>query len=218
MTRGSFDLDLEKLHNDLIRMGSIVEKQIQLSIKALINQDTALAEEIIKNDDLADDLQKEIEDKCIKLIAMQQPIAKDLRNIFTTTKIVTDLERMADHAVDIAKIVKRLKSENYMKELVDIPRMAGIVQDMIRESINAYIEGNVTKAYDICKMDDKIDNIYREVFTELLDYMTKDKSNINQATQFLFVCKFLERIADHTTNICEWTIYLVTGESIDLND
>lgn len=218
MTRGSFDLGLQNLHNDVLRMGSIVEKQIHLSIEALVNQDEEKADLVIKNDDLADNLQKEIEDKCIKLIAMQQPIAKDLRNIFTTTKIVTDLERMADHAVDIAKIVKRLKGEKYLKELVDIPKMSNIVQDMIKKSLDAYITGDVDKAYETCKMDDEIDAIYRQVFSELLVYMTKDKSNIAQATQFLFVCKFLERVADHTTNICEWTIYLVKGEFIDLND
>lgn len=218
LTRGYFDAELIKLHNDLLRMGSIVEKQIYSSIEALVNQDTILAEEVIRNDDLADNLQKEIEDKCIKLIAMQQPLAKDLRNIFTTTKIVTDLERMSDHAVDIAKIVKRLKGEKYIKELVDIPKMAGIVQEMIKQSIDAYVDGDVKKSYDICKMDDEIDAIYKSVFTELLQYMMRDSSIINQATQFLFVCKFLERIADHTTNICEWTIYLVTGENVDLND
>ncbi|WP_032121820.1 phosphate signaling complex protein PhoU [Clostridium amazonitimonense] len=218
MTRRSFDTDLANLHREVLRMGSIVEKQIHLSIKALVEQDEALACEVIKNDDIADELQREVEDRCVKLIAMQQPLAKDLRNIFTTTKIVTDLERMADHAVDIAKIVKRLKGEKYLKELVDIPKMAAIVQDMIKDSLDAYIEADVDKAYAICKRDDEIDDIYRNVFTELLDYMRNDKSNVGQATQFLFVCKFLERIADHVTNICEWTIYLVTGETVDLND
>jgi phosphate transport system protein len=218
MTRGTFDLHLQELHNDLMRMGSIVEKQLHQCIEALVNQDVELADRVIYNDDLVDNLQKEIEDKCIKLIAMQQPLAKDLRNIFTTTKIVTDLERMADHAVDIAKIVKRLKDEKYIKQLIDIPRMAGIVQIMIKESLDAYVEGDVEKAYATCKMDDQIDAIYKQVFSELLIIMMKDPKTITQATQFLFVCKFLERVADHTTNICEWTVYLVTGEQIDLND
>jgi phosphate transport system protein len=218
MSRGVFDQHLRELHNDVLRMGSIVEKMIYQSIEALVKQDEALAEKVIKNDDLVDNLQKEIEDKCIKLIAMQQPLAKDLRNIFTTTKIVTDLERMADHAVDISKIVKRLKGEKYIKELIDIPRMAQIVQVMIKDSLDAYVEGDVEKAYTTCKMDDDIDAIYKEVFSELLIHMTREPEHINQATQFLFICKFLERTADHTTNICEWTIYLVTGEQIDLND
>ncbi|MEW8955219.1 phosphate signaling complex protein PhoU [Clostridium sp.] len=218
MTRTSFDLELRNLHNDLLRMSSIVEKQIYNSIEALKNKDEALAGEIIKNDDIVDKLQKDIEDKCIKLIAREQPVAKDLRNIFTTTKIVTDLERMADHAVDIAKIVKRLKDEEYIKELVDIPRITEIIQKMIKRAIDAYVDGNVDLAYATCKMDDEIDAIYKEIFKELIELMINDKTVINQAAQFLFVCKFLERIADHVTNICEWTIYLVTGETVDLND
>ncbi|SUY47336.1 phosphate transport system regulatory protein PhoU [Clostridium putrefaciens] len=218
MTRTSFDTDLKNLHREVLRMGSIVEKQIHLSIKALEEQDESLSLQVIKQDDLVDDLEREIEDKCIKLIAMQQPLAKDLRNVFTTIKIVTDLERMADHAVDIAKIVIRLKDEKYIRELTDIPRMSLIIQEMIRDSLDAYINADSSKAYAVCKMDDEIDDIYECSFTELLDYMIEDKSNAKQATQFLFVFKFLERIADHVTNICEWTIYLVTGETVDLND
>lgn len=218
MTRGSFDQGLNQMHNDLLKMGSIVEKQIHSSIEALKNQDVDLANKVIENDDLVDNLQKEIEDKAIKLIAMQQPLATDLRTIFTTTKIVTDLERMADHAVDISKIVIRLKNQEYIKELVDIPKMADIVQRMIRLSIDAYIKRDAEKAYEICKIDDEVDAIYKKVFEELLHFMTQDKDTINQSAQFLFVCKFLERIADHVTNICEWTIYLVTGKQVDLNE
>ncbi|KGK88440.1 MULTISPECIES: phosphate signaling complex protein PhoU [unclassified Clostridium] len=218
MTRGGFDLRLTELHNDLLRMGSIVEKQIHLCIEALVNHDVVLAKKIIEDDDLVDDLQKEIEDKCIKLIATEQPLAKDLRMIFTTTKIVTDLERMADHAVDIAKIAIRLKDENFIKPLVDIPKMSNLVNEMIKESLDCYVDGNVEGSYIVCKKDDQIDAIYRGVFKEMLPIMAADNSTINQATQFLFICKYLERIADHVTNICEWTIYLVTGEQIDLNE
>lgn len=218
MSRKVFEANLQELHNDLIKMGSIVEKQIHECIDALVTQDTEKAEKIMKDDDIVDDLEREIEDKAIRLIAMQQPLAIDLRNIFTTTKIVTDLERMADHAVDIAKITLKLKDEKYIKQLVDIPRMAEIVVLMIRDSLDAYVAGDVAKAYEVCKRDDKVDIIYKEVFKELLKLMIEKPSTINQATQFLFICKFLERIADHTTNICEWTIYLVTGEKVDLNE
>lgn len=218
MTRNSFDTNLKELHNDLLRMGSIVEKQIHQCIESLVNHDITLADQVIKNDDLVDNLQKDIEDKCIRLIATQQPLATDLRIIFTTTKIVTDLERMADHAVDIAKITKRLDGKKYIKQLIDIPRIGEIVKNMIKASLDAYVEGSVEKAYATCKMDDEIDAIYKQVFSELLIKMMEDPNTINQATQFLFVCKFLERVADHTTNICEWTIYLVTGEQKDLNE
>jgi phosphate transport system protein len=218
LTRKGFDYELQELHNDLLRMGSIVEKQIYLCIEALIKQDSELADTIINNDDLVDDLQREIEDKCIKLIATEQPLATDLRTIFTTTKIVTDLERMADHAVDIAKIAKRLKNEKYIKELIDIPKMANIVREMIKESLDAYVDADVDKAYFVCKKDDSVDSIYKNVLNEMIPLMTKDQTVINQATQFLFICKYLERVADHVTNICEWTIYLVTGEQKDLNE
>jgi phosphate transport system protein len=218
MTRGSFDAGLEQVHNDILTMGSIVEKQIFQCIEALVNQDCDLAEKVIKNDDLVDNLQKEIEDKCVRLIATQQPLAHDLRTIFTTTKIVTDLERIADHAVDISKIAIRLKDEKYITQLVHIPVMAGIAKEMIKLSLDAYVEGDVEKAYSTGRMDDKMDTIFKEVFSELLLIMVQDSTTVTQASQLLFVCKFLERIADHTTNICEWTVYLVTGEQIDLND
>ena len=218
MSRKVFEANLEELHNDLLRMGSIVEKQIHDCIDALVTQNTEKAEKIMKNDDIVDALEREIEDKAIKLIAMQQPLATDLRNIFTTTKIVTDLERMADHAVDVAKITLRLKDEKYIKQLIDIPRMAELVELMIKDSLDAYVAGDVEKAYAVCKRDDEVDDIYKEVFKELLQLMIENPETVKQATQFLFICKFLERIADHTTNICEWTIYLVTGEKVDLNE
>lgn len=218
MPRKVFDSHLEGLHIDLLRMGSIVEKQIHGSIDSLVNQDLDLAEKIISNDDNVDNMQKEIENTAIKLIAMQQPLAVDLRTIFTTTKVVADLERIADHAVDIAKVTKRLKNYKYIKSLTDIPRMSELVMEMIKESLDAYIEGNTDKAYLTCKKDDEIDALYKQVLSELLLMMIEDPKTINQASQFLFVCKYLERVADHCTNICESTIYLITGEQIDLNE
>jgi len=218
MARKVFEASLEELHNDLIRMGSMVEKQIHDCIDALVTQNAEKAEELMINDDIVDAMEREIEDKAIRLIAMQQPLAVDLRNIFTTTKIVTDLERMADYAVDVAKITVKLKDEKYIKELVDIPRMAKIVILMIKDSLDAYVAGDIQKAFEVCKRDDQVDLIYKEVFDELLKLMFENQATVNQATQFLFICKWLERIADHTTNICEWTIYLVTGEKINLNE
>ncbi|MCJ7690776.1 MAG: phosphate signaling complex protein PhoU [Clostridiaceae bacterium] len=218
MTRTSFDAGLEQIHNDILTMGSIVEKQIFKCIEALVNHDCPLAETVIKDDDLVDNLQKVIEDKCVRLIATQQPLAQDLRTIFTSSKIVTDLERIADHAVDISKIAIKIKGETYIKPLVHIPQMADIAKEMIKLSIDAYVEADVEKAYSTCKMDDKMDTLYKEVFNELLLLMSENATTVNQGSQLLFVCKFLERIADHTTNICEWTVYLVTGEQIDLND
>ncbi len=217
MPRKVFDSHLEELHVDLLKMGSMVEKQIYLSIESLVNKDLELAQSIIDTDINVNNMQKEIENKAIRLIAMQQPLAVDLRNIFTATKIVTDLERMADHAVDIAKITKKIKNDTHVKMLVDIPRMGELVKAMIKEALDSYVEGDIERAYEICKKDDEIDAIYRQVFSELILLMMDNPKTINQAAQFLFVCKYLERIADHATNICEWTIYLETGEQIDLN-
>ena len=218
MPRKVFDSHLEEMHTDLLRMGSMVEKQIFQCIESLVNQNEKLAQQVIDNDDVIDDMQKEIENRAIKLIAMQQPLAVDLRNIFTTTKIVTDLERIADHAVDIAKVTKRLKTDDYVSQLTDITRMSTLVKEMLKVSLDAYVQGDVKRAYAICKKDDEIDALYKQIFSEFLVMMMDNPKTINQATQFLFACKYLERIADHTTNICEGTIYLVTGEQIDLNE
>lgn len=218
MARQSFQDELDSLHHELIRMGSKVEEQIDKCINALAAQDAEMANRIIEDDDIIDNMEVDIEGKCVKLIARQQPLAIDLRTIFTAIKIVTDLERIADHAVDISKITLMLKDEKYIKPLIDIPRMAGIVQEMIRVSLDAYVRLDTNLAEEICKRDDEIDTIYKQVFRELLLIMMEDPTTVSQATQFLFVCKFLERIGDHVTNICEWIVYLVTGEYKDLND
>lgn len=217
MTRNSFDLKLQQLHEDLMAMGEVVAKQIEDSIDALKKQDEILAEKVIQKDDVIDDFEEDIEDKCIKLMATEQPLASDLRRIFITTKIITDLERMGDHAVDIAKISKKLIGETYIKELIDIPNMAKIVEKMIKDSLEVYITTDINRAHEVSKMDDQVDKLFKSIFDELLVIMRNDQTTINQASQFLFVCKFLERMADHATNICEWTIYLECGEKLKLN-
>lgn len=218
MTRTGFDSALEELNNDLIRMGNITEKQLRESVESLVNQDGELADKIIKNDDLVDNLQKEIENKCIRLIAKEQPLAKDLRNIFATSKIVTDIERMADYAVDIAKITQQLKNEKYIKNLIDIPKITQVIIEMIRICVDAYVYKDINEAYRACKLDDDVDKFYKSIFNEMLIIMADDKSKIREITQLLFACKYLERLGDHVTNVCEWTIYAVTGELKDLNE
>ncbi|WP_346880163.1 MULTISPECIES: phosphate signaling complex protein PhoU [unclassified Clostridium] len=217
MTRNSFDLKLQQLHEDLMAMGEAVAKQIEDSIDSLKKQDEILAEKVIQKDDVIDDFEEDIEDKCIKLMATEQPLASDLRRIFITTKIITDLERMGDHAVDIAKISKKLIGETYIKELIDIPNMAKIVEKMIKDSLEVYITTDINRAHEVSKMDDQVDRLFKSIFDELLVIMRNDQTTINQASQFLFICKFLERMADHATNICEWTIYLESGEKLKLN-
>ena len=217
MTRNSFDLKLQLLHQDLLNMSERVERQIENSIESLKNQSIELALQVIDGDDLIDRYEKEIEEKCVRMIATEQPLAVDLRRIFITTKIVTDLERMADHGVDIAQITIQLKNEEYIKELIDIPKMADIVNKMIKGAIEVYITMNIKLAYEVCEMDDEVDKLYDDIFKELIEIMANHKESVFQCSRFLFVCKYLERIADHATNICEQTLYLETGEKLKLN-
>ncbi len=218
MSRVLFDLALKNLNNDLLRMCEEVKKQIRLSIKSLVNKDIELAKQVIKDDDIIDNFNKEIEDRCVRVIATEQPLAKDLREIFTAIKVVTDLERMADYAVDIAKITIHLKDDEYIKELIQIPELAEKVLNIISLAIDAYVKGDSKKAYEICKMDDEIDSLYKEILEELFNIMVEDNSLATQAGRFMFVAKNLERIGDHVTNICEWAIYLVDGTYVDLNE
>jgi len=218
MPRNHFDNELQELVKDMIKMSSVVEDALSYSIKALKKQDIELADKVIAQDDLVDKMELEIEDKCLRLIALQQPIAKDLRIIATALKIVTDLERIADHAVDIARITKRLSGEKYIKELIDIPRMAHIVTGMVKDSIDAYVRQDVDKAREVSMRDDEVDGLHSQIFRELLLLMMEDPRKINQSTYFLFISQSIERIADHVTNICEWIIYAVTGEHVDLNE
>lgn len=218
MTRNYFEQELQELDVLLIKMSSMVEETLNDSIKALKQQNVELAQKVIDNDDAIDDMEIEIEDKCLKLIALQSPLAKDLRMIATALKIITDLERIADYAVDISKITIRLSGEKYIKELIDIPRMTEIISDMLRASIDSYVNQDVNKAREAAQMDDEVDGIHKQIFRELLLIMMEDPKKINQATYFLFVSRYLERIGDHITNICERVIYSVTGEYVDLNE
>ncbi|MBU5454005.1 phosphate signaling complex protein PhoU [Caproiciproducens sp. MSJ-32] len=209
---------IKSLNSELMEMAALVEKQIYDSITALKNQDNDLAQEVINNDDKVDNFQKEIEEKCIKIIATEQPVAKDLRSLYTTSKIVTDLERMADYAVDISKAVSRVVGVNFSEEISPVWEMVDILTKMIRGAIEAYINGDVDYAYEICDMDDKVDALYQGIFSLVLKKMVSNEVMINQGTQILFVSKYLERIGDHVTNICEWIIFHKKGKYVDLNE
>ncbi len=216
--RHTFDQALEELQQEILRMGSLVEQAIHRSVQSLAIQSLTLADEVIKGDRVIDQMELDIENKCLKLIATQQPIAGDLRKISTGFKIITDLERMADLAVDIARVTKRLAGQPLIKPLVDIPRMAGLCQQMVKDGLDAYVRGDVELAKTLNNKDDEVDHIYSQIFRELLTYMMEDPRTITQATYLLFVGRYIERIADHATNIGERVIYLVTGERPDLND
>lgn len=218
MTRNYFDKELQELHLLMLKMCTVVEESLNNSVHALKSQDIRLAQSVIDADDIIDNMEHEIEEKCLKLIALQAPMAKDLRFIATAMKIITDLERIADHAVDISKITIRLADEKYIKELIDIPRMGEIASRMVKESIDAYVNQDAEKAKEVAKIDDEVDALHKQIFRELLLIMMEDPKKINQATSFLFVSKSLERIGDYVTNICEKIIYAVTSEHMNLND
>ena len=195
-------------------MGEIVQVAIKDAVDALAKRDKDLARTVMDGDDTIDRMQVEIEDRCISLIARQQPVATDLRILGTGLKITTDLERIGDHAFDIAKIVLLIGDEPLIKPLVDIPRMAEIAQKMLKDSLQAYLKLDIELAEQVCRADDRVDELYNQVFRELLTYMLEDTKKIKQATQLIFVARYLERIADHSTNVAEWVIYLATGERL----
>lgn len=214
MIRHGFDQELESLRRELLLMGDIVKQSIKNAVTALATKDMALARSVMSGDDAIDRMQVEIEDKCIALIARQQPVATDLRILGTGLKITTDLERIGDHAFDIAKIAVLIGDEPLIKPLVDIPRMADLAQAMLQDCLQAYLNLDIQLAEKVCHDDDRVDQLYHEVFSELLTYMMRDPATISQATQLLFVARYLERIADHSTNVAEWVIYLVTGQRL----
>ena len=218
MTRNLLDKRMKILTAELAEMGSLVEKQIYNSIEAFRNKDMALAKQVMDNDDKVDELNRNIEEQCLKFMAMESPVATDLRKIFATSKIVTDLERMADYAVDICKIAQRVEFDILGEECEPIWQMVDILRKMINKSLSAFVAGDVKAAYEICKMDDQVDILYRGLFSDMLKKMAKDETIINKGAQILFASKYLERVGDHVTNICEWIIFSAKGDYVDLNE
>lgn len=212
VTRHYFDKELEELHLELIKMGSLVEESIDNTIQALKKQDIELAMKIFKGDDVIDDLEKKIEKLCLNLIARQQPLAKDLRSISTALKIITDMERIADHSADIAEITIRIANTKYIKPLIDIPKMAELAKQMVNKSLDAFVRQDIKLAQEVCDSDDVVDDLFSKIILELINLMKNDIQTVEQAIDFMFITKYLERMADHATNIGEWVVFNVTGE------
>lgn len=212
MTRTLFDQSLGLMHRELLQMGALIEEQIQDMITALLHQDKELAAVIIKRDDEIDALEDHLEKECISLIATQQPLASDLRTIASVMKIITDLERIADHCSDIAQYTIKLADEPYMKPIVHIPRMAEQIKKMVADTIEAYITRDVELAKTVIAFDDDIDEAFDEIVAELGEKMKQNSTYVNQGIHFIFIAKYLERMADHATNVCNWIIYTVTGK------
>jgi phosphate transport system protein len=215
--RVSFQEAKAQLDQDILRMGVLVEEALGKAVRSLVEQNVDLAESIIDGDEAINDMELEIEDRCIVLMATEQPVASDLRRLVTGMKIVTQLERMGDHAVHIAKGAIRLSKEPYMKPLIDLPRMGELCTRMIREALTAFIDRNAAGAREVARLDEQVDDLHDQVMREVFTYMMENNAYIRQSISLLFVSRFLERFADHVTNICEWIVYNVSGRHAELN-
>ena len=212
MPRVDYDRELRALQDDLLMLGSMVEKAIIKAVDALKRRDVETSKQVISEDDAIDELRFKLEDKCVEIIATQQPIAKDLRVVFSILHMAVELERMGDYAEGIAKIGIMIGQEPPLKPLIDIPIMADKAVSLLRRSLNAFLNRDVEEAKKVCKDDDDVDNLYDQVYRELLLFMIQDPKTIQRATYLLWVAHDLERTADRATNIAERVIYMVTGK------
>ena len=217
MPRGDFDRSLTALQDDLLTLGSMVEKAIARSIDSLKNRDLELSRQVVLDDDLIDKKRFAIEEECVELIAMQQPMAGDLRILIAVLHIAVELERMGDYAEGIGKISIMMGSEPPLKPLIDIPRMAEKSMDMLRRSLDSLVHRDAEAALRVCNDDDEVDALYEQVYRELLMFMLQDPKTVQRATHLLWVAHDLERIADRATNVAERVIFLVTGKLMEIN-
>lgn len=213
-TDKKYEEDLKRLREDILYMGGLVEDQIQKAVSSLVDRDSRLAETIIQRDHEVNRLDVDIDDLCIRLLALRQPAARDLRFITTALKITTDLERIGDMAVNICERALELNAEPQLKPYIDVPRMAKISQRMIHESLDAFVREDTDLALKVCKDDQEVDDLNSQIFRETVSYMIEDPHTINRAMKIGFISKYLERIADHATNIAEMVVFMVKGKSI----
>lgn len=209
-----FDDELKELRQNILKLGCMVENAIRDSVKALVERDSELAREVVQRDHLVNALDVKIDEECVRLVALRQPMASDLRLITTAMKITTDLERMGDLAVNIAERAIELNEEPQLKPFVNIPKMAEISQSMVRDSLDSFVTGCSRLPYEVIKRDDEVDDLTVKNFEELLSFMLQDPKNIHLAVKRTYIAKYLERIADHATNICEMIIYMCKGKMI----
>ncbi len=212
--RTHFDQEMKELQDAILRLGGMVERNIYQAVEALKNRDLLVAEKVIDADLEVDELENEVEEECIRLIALRQPMAKDLRAITTAMKITHELERMGDLAVNIADRTLELCQEPPLKPLIDIPRMAEHAQRMLRKSLDAFMREDVALALEVCDSDDLLDQLNEQVFRELISYMIEDPKSISRATRLVLVARYLERFGDLATNIGEVVVFMVEGRNI----
>lgn len=209
--RISFEHQLEALNDNLVEMGQYVEKSIDQIFKALETMDIELAKEVMEGDDTVDDMEKGIEAQSLALITRQQPVARDLRMVSTALKVVTDMERIGDHAADIAEIIVRFEHADFYHLSKQVPKMIEATKKMVHDSLNAFIKRDVKVAGEIMKQDDIIDGLFDKIKTEIISLLQGGNQNADYCVDVLMIAKYLERIGDHAVNICEWTIFEEKG-------
>jgi phosphate transport system protein len=215
--RSAFDREFRQAQEDILRLGDMVDRAIANALSCLQNRDRLQAEEVIRGDDSINEIRFKIEEACMVLIATQQPAASDLRAVVAAMNIVVDIERMGDYATGIAKTVIRMGDEPLLKPLIDIPRMAELARQMLREALDAYIQRDADKARAVAKRDTEMDLLYKSIFDELVAIMAKDPNAATRATYLLWVAHNLERMGDRVTNISERVIFVTTGDMTELN-
>lgn len=213
--RNRFDRQLEQLNNELIQMGSMIERAIEMAVSALVNQDVAKAKETIEYDVDIDHQERDVESLCMKLLLQQQPVAKDLRLISSALKMITDMERIGDHAGDISEMTILMSGTPYILNPAEIQSMAKETTDMVIKSINAFVNKDIDLAKQVIAQDDIVDKLFITVKQELITMINKSAENGEQAADILMAAKYFERIGDHATNIAEWVIYSITGKHED---
>ncbi len=212
MARSDYTQQLQEIQDDLLLLGSMVEKAIVKSVDALKNRDLESSQAVIDEDDRIDDFQMALEERCVDVIALQAPMASDLRRLVTVIQVASELERVGDYAEGIAKISVRMGERPTLKPLIDIPRMAEMGAGMLREGLGALTTLDVEAAERIAAMDDEVDSLYEQIFRELFSFMVENPANIQGATFLIWIAHLLERIADRSTNIAERVVYLATGK------
>ncbi|ADU25835.1 phosphate signaling complex protein PhoU [Ethanoligenens harbinense] len=213
--RTEFQKELEQLHLHLIRMGGLVEEAIDRSIQAFEKHDSDLAQSVVDNDKQIDDLEREIETQCLRLLLRQQPVAKDLRAISTALKIVTDMERIGDHAVGIADILLRFGEHPRTQTIEHIPLMAHIASSMVKDSVNAFVHSDMKVSREVIERDDEVDHLFHTIQQEIISLLVQSPENADEAIDLLLITKYIERIGDHAENIAQWVIFYVTGSLKD---
>ena len=216
--RNRFDRQLQELNNEMIEMGAMIESAIEKAVSALVNQDVEKAKEAVKGDDIINHQEKIIENLCLKLLLQQQPVARDLRQISAALKIITDMERIGDHAADISEITILLAGQPYLKKLEHIQEMAKETMQMIVNAVDAFVEKDKEKAIAVMKRDDVVDDLFDKVKKELIRLIHENPDNGEQAADLLMIAKYFERIGDHATKISEWVVFSITGIHKELNE